>query len=130
MKACDTQIYAATYKLSSEIVSVARHFPRDLKPGLGFPMIDISMRMVLSVYRANFAREGRAEIIEKLLEDLHVLELAVRLSSDQGNVSREKHGEIIELTDSIGRQAYRWMQDAQRRQAPRNNSGKRHGQNG
>jgi hypothetical protein len=64
-----------------------------------------------------------------MLEDLQVVELLVRLCSDQHLISRKQHAQAAELTDSIGRQGYRWMQDAKHRQA-RHPVNSRHGQNG
>lgn len=116
MKANEIDIYKTTYELSRELLRAVRHFPRDLKAALGQRMIDTGMRMIINIYRANAARAGRAEIVEKVLEDAAVLEMAIRLSSDERLINRKKHGELVDLTDSIGRQAYRWMQSAQRQQ--------------
>jgi len=129
MKAKETPIYATTYQLAEMLLRVTRNIPRDLNPARGQRIMDTSMNMILTIYRANAAREGRAELVEKVLEDLQVIEMAIRLASDQHLISRKQHGQLIELTDSIGRQGYRWKQDAQRRQAPRTNTSKRYGQN-
>lgn len=85
-------------------------------------MIDVTMSMVINIYRANAARSGRAEIVQKVLEEVAVIEMAIRLAKDQREITPQKQGELIELTDSIGRQAYRWMQSARRQQQhPRQN---------
>jgi hypothetical protein len=129
MKTTETGIYKTTYELSELVVRLSRHFPKDLKPAIGQRLIDTCVEMVVKVYRANAARKGRAEIVEQMLEDLQVVELLVRLCSDQHLISRKQHAQAAELTDSIGRQGYRWMQDAKHRQA-RHPVNSRHGQNG
>lgn len=121
MKTNQIDIYKTTYELSHQVLKATRHFPRDLKATLGQRMIDITMSMVINIYRANAARSGRAEIVQKVLEEVAVIEMAIRLSKDQREITPQKQGELIELTDSIGRQAYRWMQSAKRQQHPRQN---------
>lgn len=118
MRAKQISIYKTTYELSHEVLQATRNFPRDLKATLGQRMIDVTINMIINIYRANAARSGRAEIVQQVLEEVEVIEMAIRLSKDQREITPEKQGDMIQLTDSIGRQAYRWMQSAQRQQNP------------
>ena len=108
MKTKSLPIYRATYQLLELVVGIARNFPRDLKISLAGRLQDECVELVVCVYRSNFARHGRKELIEKALERVQTLELLIRLCHDMRLINNKSHAALIELTDSIGRQATGW----------------------
>ena len=102
-------IYRLTYELLNRIVVAVRAFPRDDKFTLGQSMKAEVMAMVVLIYRANSTEgEKRAELIERLLEGLQVVGLLVRLAKDQRILSIKSYASIVEMTESLGKQAQGW----------------------
>ena len=108
MKAKELPIYRVTYQLLEKVTQFARNFPRDMRLSLAGRLQEESVELVLNVYRANTARQGRREILGRILERVQVLELILRLCRDMRLISIKQHASVIELTDQIGRQAYGW----------------------
>ena len=108
MKTQELPIYRATYQLLEQITTIARNFPRDLKISLAGKLQDECVELVVGVYRANFARQGRKALLERVLERVQTLELLIRLCSDMRLITTKKQAALVELTDSIGRQAQGW----------------------
>jgi len=108
VKAKDLPIYRDTFELMKMITQLTRNFPRDLKISLGERLRNDCLDIVLNVYRANAARQGRREIIEAILESVQVVEMTLRLCCDMALISKKQHGKLVERTDAIGRQAFGW----------------------
>jgi len=84
-----------------------KQFPRDYKFTLGQKMKDEVTEMVVLIYKAN-STENKAPIIEALLERLQVVELLVRLSHDMKIMSTKLYASIVEMTESLAKQAQGW----------------------
>jgi hypothetical protein len=108
MKTSELPIYRVTYQLLERITKYARNFPRDMKLSLAGRLQQECVELVLNVYRANAARQGRAQYINVVLERVQVVELLIRLCRDLHLVSTAQYAAVIELTDQIGRQAQGW----------------------
>jgi len=111
MKPQDLPIYRVTYELLLMVTRLTRHFRRDLKQSLGGRITDTCVDVVIQVYRANSARapEHRRKHIRRILEGVQVLELSFRLAHDMQMISHKQHGEVVALTDEVGRQAHGWL---------------------
>ena len=114
MKAQDLPIYRATYQLLEKVANYSKHFHRSYKLSLAPRLQTECTEMVMDVYRANAARQGRREIVERILERVRVVELMLRLCRDLRQISIKQHANVIEMTEAIGRQAYGWAQSATR----------------
>jgi len=108
MKAQELPIYRDTFELMKLITQMTRNFPRDLKISLGERLRSDCLDIVINVYRANAARDGRRPIISAILETVQVVEMTIRLCCDLALISKKQHGQLVERTDAIGRQAYGW----------------------
>ncbi len=106
-------IYRLTYELLRRVVEVTKDFPREYKYTLGQKIKDESIEMVVLIYRANTAAE-KSPIIELFLERLQVIELLVRLSQDLRVMSTKSYASIVEMTESLGKQAQGWKKAASR----------------
>jgi len=109
-------IYRLSYELLLRVVTATKEFPRDFKFTLGQKMKDEVIEMVVLIYRAN-STEHKAPVIEILLERLQVVELLVRLSHDLRLMSPKVYASIVEMTQSLGRQAQGWKKSAAPAQA-------------
>jgi len=111
MRPQDLPIYRVTYELMLKVTQLVRHFRRDLKQSLGGRITDACVDVVVNVYRANSARtpDQRRKHIHRILEGVQVLELSLRLAHDLQMISHKQHGEVVELTDEVGRQAHGWL---------------------
>lgn len=106
-------IYRLTYELLHRIAVVTKGFPRDYKYTLGQKIKDESIEMVVLIYRANSSDE-KTLVIDLLLERLQVVELLVRLSHDLRIMSTKHYASIIEMTESLGKQAQGWKKSSQK----------------
>ena len=102
-------IYKTTYELLKLITEKTKGFPRDFKFSLGDKIHTECIELVIFVYKANSLREQRKENIAMLLERVQVIELMLRLSRDLHLINVETFSEIVELTDSLARQAQGWL---------------------
>jgi hypothetical protein len=84
-----------------------KEFPKEYKFTLGQKMKDEVIEMVVLIYRANSA-ENKTPVIELMLERLQVVELLVRLSRDLRIMSTKQYAAIVEMTESMGKQAQGW----------------------
>lgn len=92
-------------------MTVTKDFPREYKFTLGQKIKDEVIEMVVLIYRAN-STENKAPVIEIFLERLQVVELLVRLCQDLRVMSTKSYASIIEMTESLGKQAQGWKKSA------------------
>lgn len=100
-------IYRLTYELLHRVMTVTKDFPREYKFILGSKIKDEVIEMVVLIYRAN-STENKAPVIELFLERLQVVELLVRLCHDLRVMSTKSYAAIVEMTESLGKQAQGW----------------------
>jgi len=98
-------IYRSTYQLLELVVRLTRGFPKDLKYSLGERIRAEVVELVVFIFKANSARQGRAEHVANILDRMQVIELLLRLSKDMRLLSVKQFSATVELTDGIGRQA-------------------------
>lgn len=101
-------IYKVTYDLLKLVTKKVKEFPRDFKYSLGDKIRNECIDLVISIYKAN-SGVSKQENIKNILEKIQVIELMLRLSKDLNLLSIKSFSEIIELTDSISRQAQGWI---------------------
>lgn len=101
-------IYKATYDLLLKVTEATRHFPRDFKHSLAAMLREEVLAVVVLIYRANSARDKRTELLDQVVERMQVVELMLRLSKDMRFLSIKQFSSIVELTDSVLRQASGW----------------------
>lgn len=102
-------IYTATRDLLKATVQITRNFPRDIKQSMGVTLLKETSEMVVLILRANIAvNASKVPHLDELLERLQVVELLFRVLTDLRFLTPQKHGEIIGLMSSIGKQAQGW----------------------
>jgi hypothetical protein len=100
-------IYRITYELLQRIVDATTHFPRDFKFTLGQKMKDEAIELVVLIYRANSSKSKEIHI-NSMLERLQVIELLLRLSLDMRVLPAKNYAAIVEMIESLGKQASGW----------------------
>ncbi len=103
----DLPIYKAAYDLLGVAVDITKNFPRDFKRLMGDKVREECVEIIVLIFKANVAFNKTAHI-ELLLERLQVIELLLRLSCDKRFISKPQYAGVIEITDTIGKQATGW----------------------
>jgi hypothetical protein len=103
----DLPIYKAAYDLLNQAVDITKHFPRDFKRLMGDKVREECIEIIVLVFKANVAA-NKIPHIDLLLERVQVIELLLRLSRDKRFISTRQYADVIEITDSIGKQAQGW----------------------
>ncbi|MES2126686.1 MAG: four helix bundle protein [Pseudomonadota bacterium] len=104
-------IYKAGYELLNLATELSKNLPRHFKASIGGKIRDECVEVMVLIFRANCAR-NKAPHIDDLIEHVQIAELLFRLSHDKRFFSHEQYAKLIELTDSIGRQASGWKKYA------------------
>ena len=103
-------IYQTGYELLSVAIDVIRTMPIDCKQALGGPMRDECIQAMLQVRKANMAADKEQDLL-LLLERLEVVEIYARTSRDKKIIANGHYAQIIERTQSMGKQANAWRKD-------------------
>lgn len=99
-------IYKVAYDLLSQAATCTANFPRPFRR-LGDRVRDLCIDSVLLIAKANAAADKVPHLTE-LLDVNRELELLLRLCVDKQFVSRPQYARLIDLTQSVGRQANGW----------------------
>lgn len=102
-------IYKSTYDLLEKVTLITRGYPKDFKYSLGARIRDEVIELVVFIFKANSSKGDKAVFVEKVLERMQVIELLFRLSKDMRLITVKQFSDVVELSDSIGRQAQGWM---------------------
>ena len=97
-------IYKLSYELLARVMTVTKEFPRDHKFTLGQKIRDEIVSLIVLIYRAN-SSEHKVAIIGEILEKILVVELLIRLSRDMRILSIKHYAGLVEMTESLARQA-------------------------
>jgi len=104
-------IYKLSYEILLRVMLVVKDFPRDHKYTLGQKLRDEVIALIVLIYRAN-SSEHKSQIIGEILEKVLVVELLVRLSRDMLILSIKHYAGLVEMTESLARQAQGWKKSA------------------
>lgn len=104
-------IYKLTYDLLIRVMQVTKNFPREYKYTLGQKLKDEIIELVVTIYKANSAKD-KAQHIEMVLERVQVVQLMIRLSHDMRILPRRHYTDLAEKTDSLARQAQGWLKSS------------------
>lgn len=102
-------IYKTTYDLLEKVTKKTKNFPREYKYTLGDKIRNECIELVVFIYKANSFRDTRQDYLHKILERVQVIELMLRLSKDLRLFSVDHFSEIVQVTDSLARQAQGWV---------------------
>lgn len=104
----NTQIYLDSRKLLDVILDVTPNFPRAYKYTIGNKMHEIAIALISEISAAYINRD-RATRIQHLINfqaEFEVLKTLIRIAGERKWIlGQNRHADIIELTDAIGKQA-------------------------
>lgn len=106
-------IYKLTYDLLLQVMQVTKGFPKDFKYTLGEKLKNEMTELVVLIYRAN-SESDRAQTIQKILERIQVAELMIRLAKDLRILSVKHYASLVQMTDSLAKQAQGWLKSVRR----------------
>ena len=102
-------IYKATYELLVLILDCTSTFPRNYKRTLSERMMDLILNLVIKINEANNASgEEKLPHIREIINDIKMVEILVRASTDMKLISIAKQSVAVTLTDSVRKQAHGW----------------------
>jgi hypothetical protein len=100
-------IYRVAYDLFNLVTNIVANMRRDFKQSIGNEINRDCLRIVVLIARANAARD-KTPYLNELLERLQVVEFLCRITCDKKLISPGKYASVIELTNSVGKQASGW----------------------
>ena len=107
----NTQIYLDCRKLLDAILDITPSFPRSYKFSIGSRLHDLAINLMSEISAAYINRD-RAVRIQHLVNfqaDFEVLKTLLRIAGERKWIlGKNKHADIIELTDAIGKQSTAW----------------------
>jgi len=103
----DLPVFADIYALTHKVFLYTQDYPREYKFTLGQDMKRDCLVLLRSIYRINKSTD-KVALLEAFLDEFELLKLEIRLSGDLKLLPSKKHGELILLTDSIGKQITGW----------------------
>ena len=98
-------IYRASYDLLEKLVVLARDLPKFFRYSLGVRMVDLCLNILGLIYRANMDKAQRRQVIDELIISYRQLQMLLRVCYTQKALSTGRYAVLVELLDSIGRQA-------------------------
>jgi hypothetical protein len=104
-------IHKTAYDLLDIVVDLIKNMRRDFKHSLGGELRDECLAVLVSIFRANVARE-KTPHLDQLIEHIQVAVLLLRLARDKRFISTEQFARTMPLTQSIGKQAVAWRRSA------------------
>jgi hypothetical protein len=104
-------IYKVAYDLFNLVTNLVSNMHRNFKPSIGNEINRECLRIVVLIARANAARD-KAPYLNELIERLQVVEFLSRIVCDKKLISKPQYASVIELTNSVGRQAGGWRRSA------------------
>lgn len=104
-----TQIYKDGLNLVLLITAKIKDFPKDYKYLIGDKLFNLSFDVVSLSMSAYNNEEERTTTLRLLLSAIDRIELLARVSSESKLISLENQVKILELTDSISKQAKKWL---------------------
>ena len=103
----DLPVFKDVYKLTLRIFELTMGFSREFKHSLGQDMKRDCLTLLRDIYRINRSH-NKAPLFDAFLDDFELLKLEIRLCADLKLLSLVRQAELMELTDTIGKQITGW----------------------
>lgn len=107
-KSEELPIYKAAYDLLEKLVDLSKELPKFFRYSMGTRMVDLCLDLLGQIYRANMSTDRRTEAIADLLIDYRQLLMLLRVCYHQKSLSTGRYAELMNMLDTIGRQATGW----------------------
>ena len=106
-------IYKSAYDFTLEVIQVTKNCPKEFKYSIMEKIQNLSMDMVLDVYRANSSVDKSLHL-KHLLENVEMLNVYSRVCYDLKIINLEKYTQLIERLSNISKQTNGWLQACNR----------------
>ncbi len=107
----DLPIFKPAYDLLRVAEAVILQMPREVKVGIGRKLRDECLEITDLIAEANIAKD-KVPHIAQIRSHIRKVELLVRVSWDNQYIKHPGYRHATQLTQSLGRQATRWMQSS------------------
>ncbi len=112
-RATELPIYREAYELLVLVTRLTQQYPRGYRQGLARDVSMSAQILVNLIFQANCTTE-KAPVLERLREQLQILQLQMRLSKDLRLISAGQFGDTVALLEAVGRQLTGWLKYARK----------------
>jgi len=113
-RATELPIYREAYELLLQVTKMTQNYPRGYRQGLARDICLTAQELVNLIFQANCTID-KLPYLEKLREQLQVLQLQLRLSKDLRLISASQFGGTVASLDAVGKQCAGWLKYAKHR---------------
>jgi len=102
-------IYKKTYDFLLETFQFSKSFTREYKYTIGQELKNETIRLILSIYRANSTINRRYILLEEARTTLETIRLLLRLTKDLKQITLKDFVSLNEKIESISKQLVAWQ---------------------
>jgi 23S rRNA-intervening sequence protein len=102
-------VYKTSYDFLLQVFQFSRGFSREYKYTIGQELKNETMKLILSIYRANSSREKRYDLLEDARLTLETIRLLLRLTKDLKQIPLDPFVSMSEKVESISKQLVSWQ---------------------
>ena len=110
-------IYKQCYDLLLKVFLAINNFPREYRYTLGERIQNVLIDIIVSIYSANSSK-NRVHCLQKMLTDIQMLYLFIRISHDLKIISTDNYTNFIKMIDDISRQSQGWLNSTEKMPEP------------
>ncbi len=101
-------VYKAAYDLLQDITMLRKQMSREYKYTLGEKLMNETVEMIISIFRANVSRIKK-ELIMKSREHIEIIRLLMRLLKDLKQLSLKRFIAVNLKIECVSKQLTGWM---------------------
>lgn len=102
-------IYKKTYDFLLETFQFSKSFTREYKYTIGQELKNETIRLILSIYRANSTINQRYILLEEARTTLETIRLLLRLTKDLKQIALKDFVSLNEKIENISKQLVAWQ---------------------
>ncbi len=102
-------VYKSTYDFLLEIFRFSKSFTREYKYTIWQELKSETMKLILSIYRANSSRDDRYVLLEDARITLETTRLILRLTKDLKQISLDEFVSLNQKIENISKQLTAWQ---------------------
>ena len=108
-------VYKTSYDFLLQVFQFSRTFAREYKYTIGQELKNETMKLILSIYRANSSVEKRYMLLEEARITLETIRLLLRLTRDLKQIALDPFVSMNAQIESISKQLTAWQSSVKAR---------------
>jgi len=110
----ELDVYKTGFDLFKKVTGIVKNMERSFKRLIGEKIVEEMAKLLILIYRANVA-EDKVPHQSQLIERVKLVESLFRLAWDLKEITDRQYWSVINLTESIGKQAVGWRKSSAKR---------------